>query len=379
MELSHIPIYDHHAHALYHEAVWRQEALEPYFTEAYDADLLRRFGRDNLFFRRSMRDLAGFYGCAPLPEALLEARQHWDYLALCKAMFAEAHIAYWLVDDGLWNDRLWSVAECNRQLPPVARRVLRLETELASMIALHDSAASLLMAFVTHLQELAPQVAALKSIAAYRSGLDLQRHSIVEVERAFTEVRRHLTPGQPPRLASKPLLDTMLWSALQVAAETGKVVQFHVGYGDPDLDMRLANPLHLRAIFEEPTLKGVNVVMLHCYPFFREAGYLASVYPGAYLDIGLTIPYASVHAMRTALFEALHLSPITKILFSTDAQRTPELFWLAARWGRQVVADVCTQTVRDGDLSSEEAQWAAERILFGNAAALYGTGVRTEG
>ncbi len=373
MELAHIPLYDHHAHALYHEAIWRQEPLEPYFTEAYDPELLRRFGRDNLFFRRSMRDLAGFYGCAPHPEALLEARQQWDYLALCKALFTEANIAYWLLDDGLWSDKLWSTEACSRHLPPVVRRIVRLETELSRMLEQHDSAASLLLAFVSHLRQLVPQVAALKSIVAYRSGLDLQRHSIVAVERAFTAVRRGMTPGQPPRLTSKPLLDTMLWSALQVAAETGKVVQFHVGYGDPDLDMRLANPLHLRAVFEDPTLQQVSVVMLHCYPFFREASYLASVYPGAYLDVGLTIPYASVQAMRTAVFEALHLSPLTKILFSTDAQRTPELFWLAAKWGRQVIAEVCTQTVRDVDLTTEETQWAAQRILFGNAADLYGT------
>ena len=61
------------------------------------------------------------------------------------------------------------------------------------------------------------------------------------------------------------------------------------------------------------------------------ASTLASVYPGAYVDLGLTVPYASVRGMRTALHEAMHLAPITKVLLSTDAQRTPETFWLAAR------------------------------------------------
>ena len=164
----------------------------------------------------------------------------------------------------------------------------------------------------------------------------------------------------------------MLWAALPVAAATGTPVQFHTGFGDPDLDLRLANPLHLRPLFEAVTLRGLSVVCLHCYPYVREAGYLASVYPGAYVDLGLTVPYASVHAMRTALHEALHLAPVTKVLLSTDAQRTPETFWLAARWARRALGAVLETSTADGDLSAGEAEWAASRILFDNAAELYG-------
>ena len=54
-------------------------------------------------------------------------------------------------------------------------------------------------------------------------------------------------------------------------------MQFHTGFGDPDLDLRLANPLHLRPLFESEALRGLRIVCLHCYPYVREAGYLASV------------------------------------------------------------------------------------------------------
>jgi len=66
------------------------------------------------------------------------------------------------------------------------------------------------------------------------------------------------------------------------------------------------------------------------------------------------------------------LAPITKVLLSTDAQRTPETFWLAARWGRRVLGQVLDTTIADGDLSGDEARLAASRILFDNAAQLYG-------
>ena len=135
--------------------------------------------------------------------------------------------------------------------------------------------------------------------------------------------------------------------------------------------MRLANPLHLRSLFEDPSLRGLKVVMLHCYPFTREAGYLASVYPGAYLDLSLSIPFLSQHGMRTHVHEALHLSPLSKLLFATDASRTPELFYLGARWGRRMLGEVLSDTVRVGDLTVNEAEDAAVMILRGNALALY--------
>ena len=375
MDLTTVPLYDHHAHGLSREAIWRQAPLEPYFSEADDPELLARFGRDNLPFRRGLRDLAAFYGCAPTVDAVLEARAGRDYPGLVQGMFAEANIGHWLIDDGLWAGELLGVEDCAAMVPGLpVRRIVRLETELAGMVEQHDRASSVLAAFAEHLTALAPQVAAFKSIAAYRTGLAIGQPPPAQVERAFSAVRRAVVPGRPPRLAAKPLIDAMLWAALPVAAATGTPVQFHTGFGDPDLDLRLANPLHLRPLFEATALRGLTVVCLHCYPFVREAGYLASVYPGAYVDLGLTVPYASVHAMRTALHEAMHLAPVTKVLLSTDAQRTPETFWLAARWGRRVLAQVLESTAADGDLSIGEAEWAASRILFANAAELYARG-----
>ena len=374
MDLGAIALYDHHAHALFREHTWRQAPLEPYFGEANDPEQHRRFGRDTLSFRRGIRDLARFYGCEPSVDAVLEARARVNYAELARRMFREARIGHWLIDDGLWTDQLMSISECAALITGVpVRRIVRLEVELAGLLHEHDRASSLLTAFADRLSKPASGVAAFKSIAAYRTGLDIGRPAAAEVEQAFSTIRRSVEPGRPPRLAAKPLIDAMLWAVLPVAAATRTPVQFHTGFGDPDLDLRLANPLHLRPLFESEALRGLCVVCLHCYPYVREAGYLASVYPGAYVDLGLTVSYASVHAMRTALHEALHLAPVTKVLLSTDAQRTPETFWLAARWGRRMLGEVLDATIAAGELSADEAAWAASRILFDNAAELYAT------
>ena len=88
MDLSAVPLYDHHAHALFRESVWRRAPLEPYFSEASDPAFLDRFGRDTLSFRRGIRELAGFYGCAPDVAAVLEA----EMVAAYRALFPDAPV-----------------------------------------------------------------------------------------------------------------------------------------------------------------------------------------------------------------------------------------------------------------------------------------------
>ena len=79
-------------------------------------------------------------------------------------------------------------------------------------------------------------------------------------------------------------------------------------------------------------------MLLHCYPFVREAGWLAHVYGNVFLDLSLTIPHVARPA--TALAEALELAPVSKLLYASDAALAPELYLLAARWWRDALAEV---------------------------------------
>jgi len=58
-------------------------------------------------------------------------------------------------------------------------------------------------------------------------------------------------------------------------------------------------------------------------------------------------------------------------MFSSDAHMLPELFYLGAKWGREVLADVLEETVLSGDLTYTEAEMTAERVLLKNAKGLY--------
>ena len=136
-------------------------------------------------------------------------------------------------------------------------------------------------------------------------------------------------------------------------------VQVHCGFGDSDLWLARADPSHLKPLVER--FRDTRFVLLHCYPFVREAGWLAHVYGNVWFDLSLTIPHVSRPA--EALREALELAPVSKLLYASDAARTPELYYLAAKWWREALAEV---------LPPDEAEGDGRAILRENALALYG-------
>jgi predicted TIM-barrel fold metal-dependent hydrolase len=106
-------------------------------------------------------------------------------------------------------------------------------------------------------------------------------------------------------------------------------------------------------------------VLLHCYPYVRQAGWLAHVYGNVWFDLSLTIPYVSRPA--EAIREALELAPVSKLLYASDAARTPELYYLAAKWWRESLAAVLSEA-----LPAEEAERDGRAILRENALSVYG-------
>jgi hypothetical protein len=79
-------------------------------------------------------------------------------------------------------------------------------------------------------------------------------------------------------------------------------------------------------------------VLLHAsYPYVREQGYLAAIYPNVYADLGLAVPYVAAN-IPALLRDAFALTPTSKLLFSTDAYSFPTSSGSLARWGRRGLA-----------------------------------------
>ena len=62
----------------------------------------------------------------------------------------------------------------------------------------------------------------------------------------------------------------------------------------------------------------------------------------------------------------------SKLLFATDAFTMPEIFWLAAKWGRWGLGKVLSEFVAEGFMTEKEGEKTAVALLNGNAQKLYG-------
>src|SRR5262249_18954184 len=138
-----------------------------------------------------------------------------------------------------------------------------------------------------------------------------------------------------------------------------------------DADLRAANPLHLRPLLQDPALRGIRFVLLHCWPFAREAGYLAGLYGHVYVDLSLTIPFTA-HGGAPAIRAALEQAPTSKVLLATDAFSIPELFYLGALYARESLQRALHQLCVEDWLTDDQTERAARQIFYENAAALYG-------
>lgn len=367
MDLSDLRAIDGHAHN-----ILRKDALEGFsypaaFTEGYDSEIVNGHARETLFYRRSLREIAELFGCEPTEEAVVHRRNALGFEQTATLCFEAARLEAVFLDDGFLPEKSlpWDTHE---RFVPV-RRILRLEHLAERLIPSCADFNGFIERFLAEIDPPQDNVVALKSIAAYRSGLDIAPPG-ADVAKERFEALKAETKSLDLRLSDKPLIDYLFSLALDAASHHGIPVQIHTGFGDPDLDLRLSNPLHLRPILE--ARRAAPIVLLHAgYPFVAEAGYLASVYPKVHVDIGLAIPFLSVGGMRRVVRSLLELAPITKLMYSSDAHVIPELFYLGAKWGRRVLADVLEEAVRDSDLSAAEADRAAEAILAGNARRLF--------
>ena len=261
-----------------------------------------------------MRELAAFFGCEPSEASVYEHRLASDPDEYASKLLRATGTELLLVDDGFpppgegieWRE-LGELAGCE------SKPILRIESHAAEEIPTARERGYV----------------ALKTIAAYRGGIDRVSDEVV--------------------------------AALEANEATGAPlpVQVHCGFGDSDLWLARADPSHLKPLVER--FRDTRFVLLHCYPFVREAGWLAHVYGNVWFDLSLTIPHVSRPA--EALREALELAPVSKLLYASDAARTPELYYLAAKWWREALAEV---------LPPDEAEGDGRAILRENALALYG-------
>jgi predicted TIM-barrel fold metal-dependent hydrolase len=374
VDLRHVTVVDNHCHGILRSqsfddlVSWRRA-----FTESADPGMPREHVASTAFYLRLIRTLAAFFDCEPEEGAVFATRAEMEGSELTGALLRAANVEILLIDTGYPPpEEVLSAGELAELGGCRTEPMLRLETLMERLLAEHGSLEEVKEALAAALNDVRSQgYVALKSIVAYRTGLDVREWTGEEAEASFHDFQQAAGEGSV-RLAHKPLLDTLLHVAFTEAARQEVPVQFHVGYGDADTNLLLGNPLHLRAMLERPEYRGMPVVLLHeCYPYTREGGYLAAVYENVYLDLSYGIPLLGYGEMLSFTREALGVAPISKLLYSSDGIGVPELHWMSAIDGRHVLGQALEDLVAHTELTIPEAEAAGEDVLRGNAIRLY--------
>ena len=95
------------------------------------------------------------------------------------------------------------------------------------------------------------------------------------------------------------------------------------------------------------------MVLLHCYPYEREAGYLAQAFNNVHLDVGLSVNHLGARA-AAFIARTLELAPFRKILYSSDGFGPPELHYLGSALWRKGIGAVLGDFVAGEEPLPEE-------------------------
>ncbi|MGW1916433.1 amidohydrolase family protein [Streptomyces sp. NPDC002076] len=271
-----------------------------------------------------------------------------------------------LVDTGYAPHPLTSPAELAEASGAAAFEVVRLEQVAEAVAARGVEPGEYAARFRAAAEDAVrrPGVVAVKSVAAYRTGfaLDPARPADAEVTGA---ARRWLADGG--RLTDPVLVRHLLWTAVDL----GLPLQLHTGFGDADLRLHHADPA-LLTDWLRLTSGTVPVLLLHCWPYHRQAAYLAAVFEQVYLDVGLALHHTGPARCRAVLEEALEITPFRKLLYSSDAYGVAEFHHLGALCFRQGLADLLQVRVDADELSLPDALRIASWTGRDNALRLYG-------
>ena len=319
-------------------------------------------------FRRLCPPVLGLPPHAELPDYVLR-RAELGTTEVSKRFLAAAGMSALCVDTGFTPEPLTSPAELGGLAGATAHEIVRLERVAEDVVAAGIGAAGFADAVrsaLTARTASAVGVVGVKSIAAYRTGLDLNPERPSDAEVTAAAGRWLAAQTDPPRIADETLQRFLIWCGVDL----GLPVQFHVGYGDSDVDLHRCNPLLLTPLLRAIQPAGTPVMLLHNYPYHREAGYLAQVFPHVYVDAGLATHNLGRRA-PALLAEALELAPFGKFLYSSDAFGLPELYYLAAALFRAALSGFLLAGLEEDHFSERTVVRVTRMLCADNAKRAY--------
>jgi len=211
-------------------------------------------------------------------------------------------------------------------------------------------------AFITKLFDLAAEgkTTGIKQLQAYTRTLCYE-----ETDDTAVTWRGDLDPDQV-----KAFQDWVMHECCKQAHERGWPHQMHIGTHN----ILESSPMPLEPLARR--YPRMSIVMIHCWPFLDEAGWLAKHIPNMHIDTCWQ-PVLNPQFLRQSLMTWLNYVPTHKIMLAHDSTSI-EMAVGSSRFTREILAEALE---RQG--CGVDASWrrqAAGDMLHNNAVRLYGVG-----
>jgi predicted TIM-barrel fold metal-dependent hydrolase len=215
---------------------------------------------------------------------------------------------------------------------------------------------------------------AVKFEAAYLRKLDFDEADGAAARRIYA---RYVRGGEPSPAEYKTLQDFLFRYIAREAGRLGLAVHIHAIDGAGAYYKQSgSNPLLLESVFNDPSLRKTNFVIIHGgYPFTKETAALMGK-PNVYADFSAQTFLIYPRELSEVLRKWLEAYP-DKILFGTDAFSFgpevdwPEVAWLSNATARQALGLALTGMMDDHEITRAQAVELAQMVLRENAIKLY--------
>lgn len=379
VDFSKTPVVDAHAHPFYFEVTKETDVsflrklslsvIPEMFTEVTVDTNVTPYSGQNMWMQILLRRLSQYYGVSERIEEIIAERNKRtvDYESYTKELFDDVGLKGAILDFGYPQptvNREVFMDKTNLHID----EIVRIEKEMIE--AMEESLD--FGSFITNLRKRFQQalqkkhVVGLKTIIAYRSGLDIGEMNEQDAQQDYSLFVSN------NRAVVKSLRDYCFHMAMEECTKANKFFHIHTGIGDGEVVLPKASPSFLLDLFRTEQYKDTKVHLVHGgYPWMEEAAFIVSILPNVYMDISLQVPFTG-HGVKRVIQQVLEMAPFDKVMYGSDAFTVPEMYWMGVDLFKSELTEVLNEFVGKDFMTVEKAQEIGEMLLYKNYETVYG-------
>ncbi|WP_438315745.1 amidohydrolase family protein [Sporosarcina sp. FA9] len=339
------------------------------FTDVGDLEENQPYPGSNMWVQILLRNMSKYLSCEEDLVSIVEARNEKakDFSKYTKELFQDVNLEGLIMDFGypqppldrkeyevMSGSRVWEIVRIEQVLTSLGSKGLHFEEFIEQYRSQLTEALK------------KKEVVGLKTIIAYRSGLEVFEMNKEDAEREYEDFSKN------GRAVAKAFRDYCFHIAMEECTTANKFMHIHTGIGDGEVVLPKASPSFLLDTLRQEKYKDTKVHLVHGgYPWVEEAAFIVSILPNVYLDISLQNPFTG-HGVERIISQVLELAPFDKVMYGSDAFTVPEMNWMGAKLFKESFERVLNTWIEKDYMSYEKAKYIGEMILYRNFGKTYG-------